>query len=74
MELCNAFVNLIEASGNPCVSVDPLGLTGISQVVDEIGIEWFPLCIICAFLGLADVEQGINLWEVVVCFCNFHRS
>ena len=58
MELCNAFVNLIEARGVPCVSVGRLGLTGISQVVDEIGIEWFPLCIICAFFGFGGCRTG----------------
>ena len=41
-------MNLIEAREKPSVGVGGLGLTGISQVVGEIGVEWFPLSIIWA--------------------------
>ena len=45
-------MNLIEDRGNPSVSVGGLGLTGISQVVGKIGVEWFPLSIIFPFLSV----------------------
>jgi hypothetical protein len=57
-------VNLIEARGDPSVSVSGLGLTGISQVVGEIGVEWFPLSIIWAFFVWGGYVTGNNfVWS-----------